>query len=135
TRLRYASVGVQLLFGKQQMVAHSQLSPSLTGKKSAKVFRMDNDILRRALRLAVKEIRHGGHSVELVWLAGVELQFHGLFQHPAAVRLNCVIHSIGRQVQLARPGYGPTVQTDIGKERWIAQLAEDPCVLARHQAG
>src|SRR5437870_4470581 len=112
------------------MVTHSQLSTRLTGKKSTEVFRMDNGILRRALRLAVKEIRHGGHSVELVWLVGVELQFHSLFQHPAAVRLNCIIHGIGCQIELARPGYGPIVQTDIGKERWIAQLAEDPCVLA-----
>src|SRR5712691_1952563 len=117
------------------MVTHSQLSTRLTGKKSAEVFRMDNGILRRAMRLAVKEIRHGGYSVELVWLVGVELQFHGLFQHPAAVRLNCVIHGIGRQIELARPGYGPIVQTDFGKERRVAQLTEDSCSLARHQAG
>src|SRR5437879_1432084 len=88
THLHCASVGVQFLFGKQQMVAPSQLSTSLNSKKSTQVFRMDYGILRRTLGLAVKEVRHGGHSVELVRLVGVELQFHGLFQHPTAMHLD-----------------------------------------------
>src|SRR5712691_324721 len=101
--LHCARVGVQLLFGKQQMVTHSQLSTSLTSKKSTEVFRMDNGILRRALRLTVKEVRYCGHSIELVWLVGVELQFHGLFQHPASVRPNRVIHGVGCEVDRAGP--------------------------------
>src|SRR5262245_18878648 len=100
TRLHCARVGVQLLFGKQQMVAHSQLSTSLTSKKSPKVCRMDNGILRRTLGLTIKESRHGGHSVELVRLVGVELQFHSLFQYPAAMRSNRVIHGVRRQIDL-----------------------------------
>src|SRR5262245_5074167 len=108
------------------MVAHSQLSMSLTSKKFTEVFRMDNGIFRRALRLTVKKIRYCGYGIELGWLVAVEWQFHGLFQYPAAVRSNRIIHSVRRQIDLAGPDYGPIVQADIGKERWIAQLAEDP---------
>src|SRR3990172_6544026 len=37
---------------------------------------IDNGVLRRAPRLAVEELRHGRHGVELEALVGVELELH-----------------------------------------------------------
>src|SRR6266568_5103565 len=126
TRLHCASVGVQLLFGKQQMVAHSQLSTSLTSKKPPQVFRMDYGILRRTLGLAVKEVRHRGHSVELVRLVGVELQFHGLFQHPTAMHLDSFIHGVGGEVDFAGPFDEPLFTAYLLEYLRILQCFEDP---------
>jgi hypothetical protein len=38
--------------------------------------RLVDGILERALGLAVKEVRHRGHSIKLVLLVRVELKFH-----------------------------------------------------------
>lgn len=58
------------------MIAYTQLCTSLACKQSALVPDLDNSIFRRALRLAVKEVCHRSHGIELVLLVRVELEFH-----------------------------------------------------------
>ena len=59
-------VGQQLVWGQQQVVAHAKLRLGLAGKQPAPFARLDDGILGRSLRLAVKQVGDGGHGVKLV---------------------------------------------------------------------
>jgi hypothetical protein len=79
----------------------------------AVVFHMNDDLFRSTLGLTVTQVRPCSHGVELIRLLRIEWACHSLFEDPSTVLLNGFIHSIGGEIELARPFNEPLVAMDL----------------------
>jgi hypothetical protein len=125
TRLHVAGVGGKLVLGQQQVVAHSQFATALPSKQTAPCAHIDDGILWCALRLSLEEIGHSRNGVKLERLVGVELKFHVLFQHPTAMRFDCLMHRIWSEIEFSRPFHKPMVAPHLRKQIRIFERFEN----------